>query len=97
MCLKLCWPNINIFTQYVQRETCIIFLIIEYIEEGCALVPPRQFIRTSGGLEKAMLQRYDSGREHMKVGFACDSERHVQKDILLWSAMWLRCAGQTYS
>ena len=55
------------------------------IEEGCALVPPRQFIRTSGGLEKAMLQRYDSGRELMKVGFACDSERHVQKDILLWS------------
>ena len=67
------------------------------IEEGCAFVPPRQFIRTSGGLEKAMLQRYDSGRELMKAGFACDSERHVQKDILLWSAMWLRCAGQTYS
>ena len=30
----------------------------------------------------------------MKGGFAFDPELHVQKDILLWSAMSLRRAGQ---
>ena len=30
------------------------------IEEGCALVPPRQFIRTSGGFKKVMERGYDT-------------------------------------